>query len=226
MLFTIKPPIVSEVFAKSQRLFELIKLSFKSNRAKAKSESLRYIESVATKKQLIFSIGVQQHQHLVLMRKWIGRLGRIIVFATNDKSFANLYLLSQLAGWKNVQVEVLQTDIIPDDSFSNGEETIDAFCALSKLQPDIIEIKLKGSEHQVLFGAPKTLQKYKPRIVMESENRFADREYLFEVFQYILEAGYKGYFLLDNIKIPLHNFDFDVYQNPRSNFYCNTFIFE
>lgn len=82
-----------------------------------------------------------------------------------------------------------------------GQETIklyslDELVALGRITaPDIIKIDVEGAELQVLKGAKKTIEKYRPTIVMEySENTSADAGYSKTMLLTALNlSGYKIY---------------------------------
>jgi hypothetical protein len=94
------------------------------------------------------------------------------------------------------------------------------------LPVNYVYIKKPGHELELISDLQEYLKLYKPTIVVEADETTRGRLYLLNLFKLLKQLKYSGFFILDQIHIPIQNFDFDVYQNPRSNFYCNTFIFE
>jgi FkbM family methyltransferase len=105
-------------------------------------------------------------------------------------------------------------------------QTLDNYCAARNLQPNFLKIDAEGNELKILQGAINTLKNYKPKILLKCEERVAGAQKVLETFKLLLQLNYKGYFILDTIRIPLTNFDFNVYQNDCNNFYCSNFMFE
>jgi len=242
------------VFAPGLKLIEQVKLSFKVTRNKEISDSFNYIESHIAKRQTVLCIGIQQDEHLFVLRKIAGKFGKVIVFAATGDVFGRLRDTVNKIKWSNVVIEPVVFSEISEDvifnSFAGNQArvkgatvidmnsrnvynraelnspTLDSYCAIQDLQPDIIQIKMPGFELKILEGATELVKNNKPTIVIECEERLIGRSRVQEVFHFLTGMHYNGFFILDTIRIPVQNFDFDVYQNPRSNFYCNTFIFE
>ncbi|MDB5249183.1 MAG: putative methyltransferase FkbM [Segetibacter sp.] len=246
--------IFSEMFAPALKFIEQVKLSFKVSRNKGISDSFNYIQKHVAKKQTVLSIGIGHDQHLFLLRKIAGKFGKVIVFATGGEIFSHFLELVDKIKWSNVVIEPIGTSETPGEIIFNSfttspneakgatvidinsrnaynkkelnSPTLDSYCLVQQVLPDFVEIKMPGFELKILEGATGLLKNKKPILVIECEERLIGRSKVLEVFQFLTDLKYKGYFILDTIRIPLQNFDFDVYQNPRSNFYCNTFIFE
>ena len=83
-----------------------------------------------------------------------------------------------------------------------------------------------GNELKLLKGAITILKNDKPKILLKCEERLAGAQNVLETFKYLQQLGYTGFFVLDTIRIPIVNFDFNLYQNTCNNFYCNNFMFE
>ena len=72
-----------------------------------------------------------------------------------------------------------------------------------------IKIDVEGFEKHVVEGARRTIEKYRPALLVEIEARHLDTVGLeiAEVFHHILAFGYYGYFLRDGQLAELANFD-------------------
>lgn len=105
-------------------------------------------------------------------------------------------------------------------------ETLDDYCEKKNMHPSFLKIDSGGNELKILMGAINTLKMYKPKILLKCKERLAGAQNMIETFRLLRQLNYKGYFVLDTIKIPVVNFDFNLYQNNCNNFYCSNFMFE
>jgi len=230
-------------------------LSLKINRIKENRDALNYIQKCIKKRQTLLCIGAQPDEHLFLLHKVTGAAGKIVLFAPKAMVYDHLKQLVQLMGWLNVTIEPLKVsdalhevtidtrlakrdftkgaaiiDIKERISYKEKEaasaQALDAYCAYRNIEPDFIKINMPAHALKVLQGATEILKKHKPKVMIECEERLEGRSNILKTFEFLTGLKYKGFFILDTIRIPLQNFDFDVYQNPRTDFYCNTFIFE
>ena len=100
-----------------------------------------------------------------------------------------------------------------------------------------IKIDVEGHEKEVISGGLKTIRSERPFMLIEIEQRYSG-EQASEVFQMILNEGYRGGFLLNNVLHPLKDFSFEKYQTSyiedieaerysrvKGKYICN-FIFE
>ena len=80
----------------------------------------------------------------------------------------------------------------PKESIVKGL-TLDSFLEKNNVRPSLIKIDVEGAEHQVIGGAVKHLQQFKPMIVMEylSSNR-GNRPHV-QAAQSLLALGYEQY---------------------------------
>ena len=108
----------------------------------------------------------------------------------------------------------------------NSIQSIDNYCISNFIVPALVKFKLESDDLGVLFGAKATLQKYQPQVLLECAEGIVSRETLLNAFKFLTDLNYAGYFILDELKIPLANFDFNIYQNEVLGFYCNNFVFE
>jgi FkbM family methyltransferase len=97
----------------------------------------------------------------------------------------------------------------------------------------LIKIDVEGAELGVIDGAVDTIQRDRPLLLVEIEQRH-HRSPVSEVFARIAELGYQGYFLDASHRVRLiSEFDFERYQNqsavlskPSAGQYINNFLFE
>ena len=92
---------------------------------------------------------------------------------------------------------------------------------------ELIKIDIEGHEQQCIEGSVVTILKYKPILVVEIEQRHLDSD-IQNVFNYIEDLGYQGYFLEGNFLVSLSYFITNVHQNLEylhTKRYKNNFIF-
>lgn len=111
--------------------------------------------------------------------------------------------------------------------------SIDSIIAETGLKPKIIKIDVEGHEFSVLQGMTRALTEVRPRIIVECEARHIKEYTIFDVFDFLLDKNYEGYYLQNGNKNPLSQFDLDRDQLsylkgkkwPNYNYIAN-FIFE
>lgn len=252
MSIAVTPLTVYEMFRAPLRIIKSARLALKGVNV---NKNCAYGIFNDTKNQTIFYVGLYDEEHLYLLSKKIGPTGKLVVFTTTKKSDDQLLRLKKIFGLKNIIVapitfsiasnevifaaqpaikEIVNSANLTDSrerkSYKKIEisynETLDNYCNSNNIYPQLLEIKLPWHELAVLKGAKKMLINYKPKLIIECDVRFSSKSKVLEIFQFLTDLGYKGSFILDNVKIRLANFDFDIYQNPKSNFYCKEFVFE
>lgn len=112
-----------------------------------------------------------------------------------------------------------------------GMVSLDDYFADEKSRISAIKMDVEGHELSVFRGAMKVLRKHSPLLVFESENRHQrDGGAVTDVLGYLKDIGYHGYFIKNNLLLPLEEFDPFLHQRqegPRywdSKDYCNNFI--
>ncbi len=91
----------------------------------------------------------------------------------------------------------------------------------------LIKIDVEGHELDVLKGATQTLCRERPVLLIEIEQRHLQIP-MAEVFDYVLEQRYNGFFLFSAKLIPLSGFVYEIHQAPEninSHAFINNFIF-
>lgn len=76
---------------------------------------------------------------------------------------------------------------------------------------DFIKIDVEGHEQNVIEGGLETIKKNKPLLLIEIEQRHL-QDNIQDVFNKIINLGYKGYFLKKNKINCLKNFDYQIDQ--------------
>ena len=94
---------------------------------------------------------------------------------------------------------------------------------------DLIKIDVEGHEQSVIEGAVKVINKNKPLLIVEIEQRHIKKD-INDVFDFIIGLNYSGFFLLNGRLTPLTKFSYEANQKPflddvLSSQYINNFIF-
>ncbi len=118
-----------------------------------------------------------------------------------------------------------ERDCICEDRLINVN-TIDSF---SFNDISLIKIDAEGHELSILEGSLKTIERCKPIMLVEIEQRHLKKG-IKEVFSCFLDLDYIGFFLKENKLTPITEFDYEVHQkpflkNPLNKSYINNFIF-
>lgn len=120
-----------------------------------------------------------------------------------------------LAGRKYTEIEV-DVDIL--DNYDIGKV-------------GLIKIDVEGHEHSVLMGGQKLIEKHKPNVIIESEQRH-NSEQPQGVFQFFLDRGYQGLFVQGDHVKNLAEFSVETHQKLEEiekdsgiRNYVNNFIF-
>lgn len=240
------------------KLFKIFDLSFRSVRRRKESFGVvSYIERSIKEGDIVFEIGSEEDEYLYIIRRKLGKSGKIIAFESRPYLLQQLIHLKKIFRWKNVELEPLIlsdtscTKIVYNSADTNYQhpshgalvinmnedkrdyvgskitiETLDNYCGNNNIHPSFLKIDVNGNELKLLKGAINTLKTDKPKILLKCEERLAGEQNVIDTFKCLQQLGYKGYFVLDTIRIPVVNFDFSLYQNAHNNFYCNNFMFE
>lgn len=97
-----------QIFAGSLKIFALFKLSFRAVKCKQENESVvSYIESSIKGGENFFHIGSREGDYLYIMRRRLGKSGKIVAFETEAYLLQRLNNLKRILSWKNVDLEAL-----------------------------------------------------------------------------------------------------------------------
>jgi hypothetical protein len=95
-----------------------------------------------------------------------------------------------------------------------------------------LKIDVEGHESAVLAGGRKTLERYRPALLVECEARHRPDGDVRAVFDFLCGLGYEGTFFHNGGRRPLSEFDPAVHQRIESHSrrlpygYVNNFAFE
>jgi len=242
-----------KIFESSSRLLEFFALNIKSvyknsDDNEATADFITSIKKVST----VLDIGQHSQDYLFTILKIAKRAGKLILFE-NDIDCYNYFLQKrEVLKLKNVDIEELELIEVTEKALvealparKRGAKVIDfstvlnrnapnvlalgaldEYCLAYKIAPDFIKIDSLQNKLALFKAAIQILQTYRPKILIECEESREGRENIWQAFAFLTDLKYSGYFILDSMKIPIRNFDFNIYQNPFTNFYCKDFLFE
>ena len=244
----------NKLFVGAAKLYELIKLHLRplTNREDKSKEYFPYIINAALKGYTILDIGSHRRSYFFDLFKISKLPGKVILFENTLSVLNYMSRMRQLMNVRNLVVEPVFTAqsesnapgsidykgdnfamvidfkarISKDQNESVPTETIDSYCAAKFIVPALIKLKLDKNDLHYLHGAKQILKKYKPEILIECTEGTVSRQTLMAAFDFLADLNYSGYFILDTIKVPLRSFDFNIYQNEITGYYCKNFIFQ
>lgn len=242
-----------KIFETGSRLIEFLTCSLQSAIYKNKDddETLSYFLNLIRKEATVLDIGTHE-DYLNAMLKMAKRTAKLVAFETDPGIYNYLSEKKETFHLKNVTIEQLALSEETEKVFPNysalkiksdvagslktgmngetkktvGVKMLNNYCTASNIEPELLKITAEGNELSILTSISDLLKKFNPKILIRCDERHAGREKIFQTFRLLTDLKYKGYFILDTMNIPIRNFDFNIYQNPLSDFYCRDFIFE
>ncbi|MEI6817514.1 MAG: FkbM family methyltransferase [Bacteroidota bacterium] len=203
----------------------------------------------------VLDIGAHKGGYLYFINKLVGDSGTVVAFEPQSSLYAYLKTLKPMFEWNRTTIEQLAlsdtkgkvTLFIPANKHDSsspgatlvphaerkdfhteevGTETLDNYCKSHQLKPDFLKIDVEGNELNIFKGGMDTLTKYKPKIIVECEERHIGKDKVMETIRFLENLNYSGRFIKDDEYLPLTQFDFAVHQDTSRKPYCNNFIFE
>ncbi len=214
------------------------------------------IKQSVQKGDTVFDIGAHKGGYLYFFQQQLQGTGTIVAFEPQNVLYNYLLKVRALLGWDNLLPEhaavsdhqgkaLLSIPVNKGQSSSpcatiikskmlfeigHSEEvdtqTLDVYCKKKQLRPRFLKVDVEGNEYAVFSGASAVLQRYKPKILFESEARFVGDEQVLATFHLLHTYGYNGYFIRDKSYIPISRFRLEEHQHAGCKPYCNNFIFE
>jgi len=222
---------------------------------------LKFITSQLKEGDTAFDIGANKGGYTYWMLKSSGHKGKVFAFEPQPYLFDYLNKIKSIFGFSNLYVSNnavsdftgKTTLLIPNnnkpsspgarlDSPSEDKSyyrevsvdviQLDDFVFSKNLTPALLKVDVEGFEYQVFKGAEKVLKTYKPHLVFECEQRHCNGHTVNDVINYLLNLGYKGFFVYKGNLKPVTEFSVEKYQSEEllkagvKKGYSNNFIFK
>lgn len=228
-------------------------------RLKVDPAEIRYMLQALQPGDTAVDAGCHKGGYLYWMQKRTGRSGACYAFEPQPALYQYLAEMRRRFGWTHVHlaqkalsaqpgvmplyVPVNASGVSPGATLNAVEatgvihqvpvDTLDA-CLLDRgIRPAFIKIDVEGHELQVLKGGRRLLETCKPKLLIECEARHQPPgSTTGDVFRFLENLGYRGYFFHRGHLRPLGEFDPATHQKTGDGRfwaaadYVNNFVFE
>jgi len=217
-------------------------------------QEIAYLLDSVKPGETIADIGAHKGGYLYWFQKRVGAKGKCYAFEPQPKLFRYLSRFKEILNYENVVLEKLGMSssegdsriFVPEDSETSPSatlnpdhnndsyipydiktDTLDNYFYKNRIALSFIKIDVEGHELEVLKGAKKLITYYPATILMECESRHLKNHSVNDVFEFLTDLQYHGYFFLKGDIIPIEDFDPVVHQNYGSKDpYVNNFLFK
>ena len=160
-----------------------------------------------------------------ILRKTVNKNVEVLPYALSDKSsFDFLKIPKGKKGYSNQGGSIRNVKL--DKNFGKLQIETKKIDDLKLKNIGFIKIDAEGVELKVLYGAKKLIEKHKPTLLIEIEERYIS-EPIEKSLNKILSLGYRGFALIGETLTPLRFFDGN--KNHRldygPDYHANAFIF-
>lgn len=221
---------------------------------------LKYISNSIESGELVLDIGTHKGGYLYWIHKATGKNGQVIAFEPQPTLYD--YVKQAISSFKMKNVDFYHGGLSskrgtldlfipkaegltsPGATFEKREGRKGHFITVPIYQLDellaertrpvsFIKMDVEGHELEVFKGADQILKTDRPKLIFECENRHLNGKSVSDIFQYIQDLGYEGYFFKKGKRRPLSEFNPKEDQRVDENLkiidkkaYCNNFVFE
>jgi FkbM family methyltransferase len=201
---------------------------------------------------IVCDVGAHKGSYTYWLSRWVEDSGRVLAFEPQPSLAAYLrevapsrnVIIEQKALWS----EAGTLDLFVPKPNSPGASlvtTADApggtrfqvpVVALDQYLPHesrvaLMKVDAEGAELAIFRGARRILDESRPMLVFECENRHLPQGSIEDVFAFLAEAGYEGFFFAPDGVRPLSAFNAVIHQSQagpqfwNKTEYCNNFLF-
>lgn len=207
----------------------------------------------------VIDIGCHKGGFLFWLRRYVGSSGHVYAFEPQPSLAAYLEGIIAASGWRNVTLEAAALSSSSGSTTLNvparqgasspgatlsptGAEgdhytvpvrvlRLDGYLKDRDVRVACIKCDCEGHELEVFKGAERVLREDRPALLFECERRHIVNGTPRDVFEYLRERGYRGFFFSPSGLQPIEQFQPDVHQPIREGRfwqapdYCNNFLF-
>lgn len=200
----------------------------------------------------VCDVGAHKGNYTYWLSRWVGNSGRVLAFEPQPSLAAYLrqtipshnVVIEQKALWSETGALDLfvpapnspGASLVATTDRSDGPRLQVPVVALDDYLPhekrvSLLKVDAEGAELAIFQGARRILSESRPLLVFECENRHLPHGSVEDVFAFLAECGYEGYFFSPDGVRPLSAFNADIHQSQGSpRFwdkadYCNNFLF-
>lgn len=197
-------------------------------------------------------IGAHKGAYTYWMQKAVGSGGLVYSFEPQNELADYLKTMVSRLDMKNVTVEqfalsskegrsilhlpgegvspsaTLESNILENSSktYEVPMNTLDNYFGdKPEIKISLIKCDVEGHEFDVFKGGEELLKKQKPTLIFECEQRHHKNDSIFDVFNWLYELNYSGYFFLNGAIHEIEKFNADVHQQHGTKEYMNNFLF-
>jgi len=222
------------------------------------ADEISFMISNLSRGDIAVDVGSHKGGYLYWMRRAVGHSGHCYAFEPQESLFD--YLEQVVGHYPNVTLERLGLSnvaeskelyvpaepgksspgaTLEDHKYQDKEaqkfkirtSTLDNyFLEGERLIPSLLKIDVEGHEFSVLKGGQELLSRYKPKLIIECEQRHLKTD-ITDVFRFIQSFDYQGFFFKDGKLIDINEFDPGIFQKQEgerfwaAKDYVNNFVF-
>ena len=196
-------------------------------------------------------IGAHKGGYLYWLQKHVGPLGRVFAFEPQSDLAEYLRRTMGVIGARHVIVKnlalseragtatlhprrgrsscgaTLEVRIPPSELLSRPVRltTLDDSFQDCPVRAHALKCDVERHELAVFRSAARILRDHRPTLLFECEARHQPGRSVLDVFQYLSDFGYEGWFFLRGRQIPVAEFHGGMQRIPKSRAYVNNFLF-
>jgi FkbM family methyltransferase len=222
-------------------------------RTKVERDEIRFMLEALRLGDAAVDVGAYKGGYTYAMRVAVGDEGAVLAFepqpelaeylrrCVRDFAWTNVTIaecgLSSRAGRRILRLPAdapspaasLVGASLPDGgrAYAVEVDTLDRFLGAREvaLAVRVLKCDVEGHELDVLAGARGTLEEHRPLVLVECETRHAPERSVEDVFEYLTNLDYRGFFYWKGGRVDVAHFDARRHQVEGRRPYANNFIF-
>ena len=215
-------------------------------------DEIRFIVQTVDPGSTVFDVGAHKGAYTYWLKRCVGKTGKVVAFEPQPslaealkqryKNESNLVVepqgLSSRAGKRDLFVPGTKPSpgatLNPANIIASGKPwqrhqvtvtTLDQYVSAKQIDRlAFIKLDVEGHELEVFQGGVKVLRNHRPILLFESETRHRTGA-IDELFSFLTEVGYVGFFFQQAKLRSTNHFDACVHQAKPGPKYVNNFIF-